>query len=69
MDQAKTPAAAPPPGIPSNFVDPETGSGATIAVSVVMLFLILVVVSGRLYHSACVSCSVGLDDCALLSSI
>ena len=64
MDLGDTPAAAPPTGKLPNFLNPGNGSGATIAVSVVMLFLLLVIVSGRLYYNARVSRSFGLDDCA-----
>ena len=64
MNLTDTPAAAPPAGARPNFVDPKTGTGATIAVYVVMLSLVLIVVSGRLYHGACVLRSFGPDDCA-----
>ncbi|MCJ1295864.1 hypothetical protein MMC34_007428 [Xylographa carneopallida] len=59
---ASMPAALPPPGQLTNFVDPPSQQGAMIAVCTVMLILTLLFVSLRLYSSFCVTRSQGAED-------
>jgi len=60
---ASTPAAAPPPGQFTNFVDPPSQQGAIIAVCTVMMIFTLLFVSLRLYSSFRVTRSAGVEDC------
>jgi hypothetical protein len=62
MDLANTPLFPPPPGVVSNFVNPENRGGILIAVSAVCLALLLIFVPLRLYTRIRITQSFGLDD-------
>ncbi|KAI3316495.1 hypothetical protein HD806DRAFT_444964 [Xylariaceae sp. AK1471] len=62
MDPADVPFYPPPPGIESNFKDPNSlAPGAIAAISVFFSFMIIVVFM-RIYYRVRVARSVGLDD-------
>ncbi|MCJ1468388.1 hypothetical protein MMC07_007016 [Pseudocyphellaria aurata] len=62
------PAATPPPGQASNFLDPVTQEDAIIAVSAVFLALTLFVVGIRLYFSARITHTMGVEDYVCLAA-
>ncbi|KAK4163960.1 hypothetical protein QBC43DRAFT_318474 [Cladorrhinum sp. PSN259] len=61
-DLAHTPAAAPPPGVQPNFIDPPSQQTAMIAMTVVMTFFTLVFLSVRLYTSLRITRLSGTED-------
>ena len=60
---AITPAAAPPPGEFTNFVNPPSQQGTIIAVCSVMMVFTLLFVCLRLYSNFRVTQSPGVEDC------
>ncbi len=63
MDFSNIPAAAPPPGMVSNFSDPKTLSTSLIVLNAIFLSIMLIVVGARLYSRAFLSRAIGWDDC------
>jgi hypothetical protein len=61
-DLAHTPAAMPPEGQITNFVDPPSQQTTMIAVSTVMIFLTVLFVSIRLYTSLRINQLPGIED-------
>ena len=64
---ATMPAAPPPPGQVTNFVDPPSRQAAIIGVSAMMMVLTLLFVSLRLYSTFRITRSRGLEDCKCFS--
>lgn len=63
IDPWKTPALLPPPGMHSNFLNPESHANQTIvACSIVTAIMILFLVA-RMYTKIYLTHSVGWDDC------
>ena len=62
MDQAHTPVSAPPPGMTSNLVNPETTGYVLIIVISICYSLMLPVVALRVYARCWVNRSFALDD-------
>ena len=63
MDLLLKPAGPPPPGVHSNFVNPESLQNPAIAVNVIFLSLATTAVVMRLYAKGVVTRAVGWDDC------
>ncbi len=57
------PALLPPPGVQSNFDNPETQSATLIKVNVVFLALMLVMVTIRMYTKGILTRKIWWDDC------
>ena len=66
IDLATIPVASPPPGVTSNFVNPESLAPTIIAVSVASSVLCLLQLSARIYGAIRITRSPGLDDCAVV---
>jgi hypothetical protein len=64
MDLDTTPAAAPPPGVVPNFVDPESRAHVTVSISAVMILLVFIFAGGRVVHNGFIMRSLKMDDCA-----
>ena len=63
---SEIPSLQPPPGVTPNFVNPPTIAPAVIAVNAVLLALMLVAVSIRIYCKGLLLRSLGWDDCQWL---
>ena len=63
MALAKVPFREPPPGVTSNFVNPQTLAPAIDAVSVVMMIWAVTFVVIRLYANTQASRRLRVDDC------
>lgn len=61
--QAITPAAAPPPGLVSNFVDPPSTAATVVILSSIFLPVSILSVCLRMYTRARLIRLVGSDDC------
>ena len=59
---ASMPAAPPPPGKQSNFVNPQTSMKGAIALHTVCLFFVTLCVPIRLYTRQFITRKLGLDD-------
>jgi len=57
------PASPPPPGLTSNWVDPESIASGLIVPNVVFMVLAIVAVALRMYTRVCLIHNVGSDDC------
>ncbi|KAL9630535.1 MAG: hypothetical protein Q9164_006366 [Protoblastenia rupestris] len=62
INSAITPSIAPPSGVEPNFADPVTLADATVAVSITMLVLAVVLLSLRLYSTLRITRSASYDD-------
>ena len=60
---ASTPAGVPPPGIKPNFTNPHGNGAALISVASVLLVLMLVFVSARVYTKIKIIRKWSPDDC------
>ena len=60
---AVTPLLKPPPGVVSNFVDPDSCSRITIIVGIVCLVIMLLLVFARIYVAFGITRVPGIDDC------
>ena len=63
MNYENIPAIPPPPGVVSNFENPETLASSIIGVNVTFLSLMLIVVFIRIYARSFIVRSLGWDDC------
>ena len=63
MDATVKAAGKPPPGVYSNFVNPESLRNPEIAVNVVFVTLATFAVVVRVYAKAVVTRATGWDDC------
>ncbi|KAK4203385.1 hypothetical protein QBC40DRAFT_274690 [Triangularia verruculosa] len=61
-DLANTPAAAPPPGVKPNFIDPPSQQVAMITMVTIMSFFTLIFLSLRLYTSLRITRLSGMED-------
>lgn len=52
----------PPPGVKSNFANPQSQTAGTVALHAVCLFLVTCCVSIRLYTKKFIGHEIGLDD-------
>lgn len=66
LDLSDVPFSPPPPGKVSNFAMPETLTGTTIIVSVVLLSLALIFLLARLYTTIAITRSIGPDDLTII---
>lgn len=62
LDFSQIPSMPPPPGVTSNFVNPENNSSILIIVCTICLVFLLLFVSLRMYTRLWISRSFGLDD-------
>lgn len=65
-DLSTIPLVAPPPGMSSNFVDPESLANTIMAIGILMLVLTAFVVIVRLFTNYYGTRGLGLDDCIIL---
>lgn len=63
IDLSKIPMAPPPPGINSNFVNPESLATPAIVIGVSMLVMTAFVVIVRLFSNYHAARGLGWDDC------
>ncbi|MCJ1265998.1 hypothetical protein MMC22_005880 [Lobaria immixta] len=63
IDLSVFPVAAPPPGMTSNFIDPESLATTTMGIGIVMLLLTIFVVIARLFSNYRATRGLGWDDC------
>ena len=68
IDLSQVPAYPPPPGMVSNFVDPPSLASAIIVSSSIIVGIMVLCVTARMYAKACVTHTVGWDDCKLLKT-
>ncbi len=67
---AQLPAGQPPPGVVSNFDNPDSIAGSAIAPISFFLAVMIIVMAMRMYCRVFILKSVGLDDwTALLASV
>ena len=57
------PAGQPPPGISSNFIDPQTLTPTIVAISMIMMTWTILFVIVRLYANAYTPRGLRIDDC------
>jgi hypothetical protein len=57
------PVLPPPPGVQSNWVNPENQKDAMIATHTICLFFVTLCVCIRLYTRRFIAGKLGLDDC------
>ncbi len=62
MDLSKTPALAPPPGVTSNFVNPESRGNLILAFGVLSLALMIPFVTVRFCTKIWITRTLGADD-------
>ena len=62
VDPTKIPAAAPPPGLKPNFIDPASRGSQVVAAAVALPTIAFVLVCARVYTRIFVSRAFGLDD-------
>lgn len=67
IDPSAIPAAAPPPGVTSNFVNPESLASTTMGIGICMLVLTAFVVTVRLFSNYKAARGLGWDDCMIPS--
>lgn len=60
---AQTPAATPPSGVQSNFVDPPSGGPVLISISSVLMAIMFMLVGLRFYVKIALRRKVTPDDC------
>ena len=60
---SKIPAEVPPPGVTSNFVDPESNASIATTISCILLPLLVIVVCLRLYCNIWVVRKFAYSDC------
>jgi sterol-4alpha-carboxylate 3-dehydrogenase (decarboxylating) len=65
MDLYNMPAAAPPPGVISNFDDPPSLKGELLVINVVFTTFMAIFVAIRLVSRGFISKQIGADDCKL----
>lgn len=63
IDLFTMPVATPPPGVTSNFVDPESLATTTMSVAISILSLTALVVSVRLFSNYHAIRGLGWNDC------
>lgn len=63
---ATTPVIPPPPGQTSNFVNPESRAPGITAALVIILALMTIVLTARLYGKMRIVKKIGFDDVAAL---
>ncbi len=63
------PVSPPPPGVKSNFNNPETLGATLIRINVVFITLMLVMVAVRIYSKARITRTLWWDDCGWLSQL
>lgn len=61
------PAGPPPPGISSNFKNPESIAGKFIGLAIFFLTLTVIVVTLRLYTQIVILRRLGIDDCEYIT--
>lgn len=66
VDIAQVPAGPPPPGITSNFTDPETLRAPVIAVNVILLVVTTTFVGMRIYTRKFLNRILSAEDCRFL---
>ena len=57
------PALFPPPGVTSNFINPETRASALVITSILCTTLVVFCVAVRFYTKIHIKHAWGLDDC------
>ncbi|KAK0750688.1 hypothetical protein B0T18DRAFT_54677 [Schizothecium vesticola] len=62
FDPSRTPPVPPPPGVITNFTDPDSLSATSLAINVIFLAIAGVFVILRFYTRACITRRVGWDD-------
>ena len=60
------PALIPPPGVTSDFVNPETRASALVITSTICITLVVLCVAVRFYTKIHIKHAWGLDDCTSL---
>lgn len=65
---AKTPAGKPPPGVVPNFIDPPSRAPRATAAIVVLLTVMVVILSMRMYSKSRFSRNLGMDDWMALAA-
>jgi len=68
IDYWQVPAATPPNGTTSNFVNPPSVGNRQTITNIITLIIMIVVVLLRLYTRIFIVKSVGYDDCASISA-
>ena len=68
FDPSRTPPVPPPPGVISNFTDPDSLSATCLAINVSFLAIAGVFVILRFYTRACITRRVGWDDCKFIAA-
>ena len=63
VEIAQMPAATPPPGVTPNLVDPYSNGPVAIAICSILIFMMLVFVSIRLYVKLKIVQKLTPDDC------